>query len=127
MSPVAASAKTDLPELLMVTTTSGETLQVKTRKASSKAKAPAPGNGSPEVEGDGSTGLAINSEANGGNSIQVVGLSEASVTGPEGAIALMEIAHRNTGKVSISSTDPNGFAWTLHARTHGIPDAFATV
>lgn len=47
------------------------------------------------VEGDGSTGLAINSEANGGNSIQVVGLSEASVTGPEGAIALMEIAHRN--------------------------------
>jgi RNA polymerase primary sigma factor len=55
MSPVAASAKTDLPEILMVATTSGETIQVKTRKASSKAKAPAHGNGSPEVEGDGST------------------------------------------------------------------------
>ncbi len=55
MSPVAASAKTDLPEILIVATTAGETLQVKTRKASSKAKAPAPGNGSPEVEGDGST------------------------------------------------------------------------
>ena len=52
MSPVAASAKTDLPELLMVTTTSGETLQVKTRKASSKAKAPAHGNGAPAVEGE---------------------------------------------------------------------------
>ena len=39
----------------MVATTSGETIQVKTRKASSKAKAPAHGNGSPEVEGDGST------------------------------------------------------------------------
>ncbi len=52
MSPVAASAKNDLPELLMVTTTSGETLQVKTRKASSKAKAPAHGNGAPAVEGE---------------------------------------------------------------------------
>jgi RNA polymerase primary sigma factor len=55
MSPVAASAKTDLPEILMVATTAGETLQVKTRKASSKAKAPAPGNGSTEVDGDGSS------------------------------------------------------------------------
>ena len=36
----------------MVTTTSGETLQVKTRKASSKAKAPAHGNGAPAVEGE---------------------------------------------------------------------------
>ncbi len=54
MSPVAASAKTDLPEILMVATTSGETIQVtevKTRKASSKAKAPAHGNGAPAVEG----------------------------------------------------------------------------
>jgi len=55
MSPVAASAKTDLPEILMVATTTGETIQVKTRKASSKAKAPAAGNGSPVVEGDDST------------------------------------------------------------------------
>ena len=54
MSPVAASAKTDLPEILMVATTSGETIQVtevKTRKASSKAKAPAHANGAPAVEG----------------------------------------------------------------------------
>ena len=55
MSPVAASAKTDLPEILMVATTSGETIQVtevKTRKASSKAKAPAHANGAPAVEGE---------------------------------------------------------------------------
>ena len=58
MSPVAASVKTDLPEILMVATTSGETIQVKevkTRKASSKAKVPALGNGGPGVEGDDST------------------------------------------------------------------------
>ena len=58
MSPVAASVKTDLPEILMVATTSGETIQVKevkTRKASSKAKVPAHGNGDPEVDGDDST------------------------------------------------------------------------
>jgi len=47
------------------------------------------------------------------------------VAGP--AALALEIAHGNTGKVSISSTDPNGFAWTLHANAHGIPDAFATV
>ena len=52
MSPVAASAKTDLPEILMVATTSGETIQVKTRKA----KAPAQGSGGPSEEGDGSNG-----------------------------------------------------------------------
>ncbi len=51
MSPVAASAKTDLPEILMVATTSGETIQVKTRKP----KAPAHGNGGPSEEADGST------------------------------------------------------------------------
>jgi len=50
MSPVATSAKTDLPELLMVASPTGETIQVKTRKASSKAKAPAHGNGAPAVE-----------------------------------------------------------------------------
>jgi RNA polymerase primary sigma factor len=58
MSPVAASVKTDLPEILMVATTSGETIQVKevkTRKASSKAKVPALGNGGPGAEGDDST------------------------------------------------------------------------
>jgi len=58
MSPVAASVKTDLPEILMVATTSGETIQVKevkTRKASSKAKLPAHGNGGPAVDGDDST------------------------------------------------------------------------
>ena len=58
MSPVAASVKTDLPEILMVATTSGETIQikeVKTRKASSKAKVPAHGNGDPAVDGDDST------------------------------------------------------------------------
>lgn len=58
MSPVAASVKTDLPEILMVATTSGETIQVKevkTRKASSKAKVPAHGNGDPVEDGDDST------------------------------------------------------------------------
>ena len=58
MSPVAASVKSDFPEILMVATTSGETIQVKevkTRKASSKAKLPAHGNGGPAVDGDDST------------------------------------------------------------------------
>ena len=58
MSPVAASVKSDFPEILMVATTSGETIQVKevkTRKASSKAKVPAHGNGDPAVDGDDST------------------------------------------------------------------------
>ncbi|MCX5944600.1 MAG: RNA polymerase sigma factor RpoD [Cyanobacteria bacterium] len=54
MSPVAASAKTGLPEILMVATTSGETIQVATRKASSKAKALAHGDGSSAAEGEGS-------------------------------------------------------------------------
>ena len=53
MSPVAASAKSGLPEILMVATTSGETIQVATRKAS-KAKAPAHGDGSASADGDGS-------------------------------------------------------------------------
>ena len=58
MSPVAASVKSDFPEILMVATTSGETIhvkEVKTRKASSKAKLPAHGNGGPAVDGDDST------------------------------------------------------------------------
>jgi hypothetical protein len=42
MSPVAASAETGLPEILMVATSSGETIQVATRKASSKAKGSCP-------------------------------------------------------------------------------------
>ena len=63
------------------------------------------------IEGDGSTGLAISSEANGGNSIQVVGLSESSVTGPEGAIALMEIAHRNR---QVGSTQMNEHSSRSH-------------
>ncbi len=52
MSPVAASAKTGLPEILMVATTGGETIQVTTRKASSKAKAPAHGDSSPSTDGE---------------------------------------------------------------------------
>jgi kinesin family protein C2/C3 len=63
------------------------------------------------VEGDGSTGLAINSEANGGSSIQIVGLSETAVTGPEGAIALMEIAHRNR---QVGSTQLNEHSSRSH-------------
>ncbi len=54
MSPVAASAKSGLPEILMVATTSGETIQVATRKAPSKAKASAQGTGSTTAPADGS-------------------------------------------------------------------------
>ena len=58
MSPVAASAKAGLPEILMVATTNGETIQVATRKASSKAKAPAHGDGSPSADGEGKAAKA---------------------------------------------------------------------
>jgi len=47
------------------------------------------------------------------------------VAGP--AALALDIARGNTGKVSISCNDPNGFAWTLHASVHGIPKSFATV
>jgi 3-oxoacyl-(acyl-carrier-protein) synthase len=47
------------------------------------------------------------------------------VAGP--ATLALEIAGGHSGNISISCTDPNGFAWTLHAKANGIPQAFATV
>jgi hypothetical protein len=47
------------------------------------------------------------------------------VAGP--AALALEIAGGHSGNISISCTDPNGFAWTLHAKANGIPQAFATV
>ena len=47
------------------------------------------------------------------------------VAGP--AALALEIADGSSGNISISCTDPNGFAWTLHAKANGIPQAFATV
>ena len=47
------------------------------------------------------------------------------VAGP--AALALEIAGGHSGNISISCTDPNGFAWTLHVNAKGIPQAFATV
>jgi len=55
-----------------------------------------------------------------------VAVPEIGCVAAPAAVAL-DIARGNTGNVSISCTDPNGFAWTLHASAHGIPKAFATV
>jgi 3-oxoacyl-[acyl-carrier-protein] synthase II len=47
------------------------------------------------------------------------------VAGP--AALALEIAGGHSGNISISCNDPNGFAWTLHVKAKGIPQAFATV
>jgi len=47
------------------------------------------------------------------------------VAGP--AALALQIARGDWGRFPVSCTDPNGFAWTLHASAHGIPKAFATV
>jgi hypothetical protein len=47
------------------------------------------------------------------------------VAGP--AALALEILRLRTGPVSISNTDPNGFAWTVQARAHDLLKPFATV
>jgi len=47
------------------------------------------------------------------------------VAGP--AALALEIVGGHSGNISISRNDPNGFAWTLHVKANGIPQAFATV
>ncbi|MCX5941895.1 MAG: RNA polymerase sigma factor RpoD [Cyanobacteria bacterium] len=123
MSPVAASAKTDLPELLMVTTTSGETLQVKTRKASSKAKAPAPGNGAPAVEGEDSNSKPA-AKANKAKAAPTTGTTAKPKAPPKPAGAKAEAlktttAKASTAKASTTKTSPakSGTAKPAAAKT----------